>query len=88
VTLGKIFGQVLKKIRIDQGLSQEQLAFESGFHRTYISLLERGQKNPSLKTIFQLSKTLKINPSDMLRRIEIQATKLQKDDHKERRHDR
>lgn len=88
MTLEKIFGQVLKKIRIDQGLSQEQLAFESGYHRTYISLLERGQKNPSLKTIFQLAKTLKINPSDMFRRIETQATNLQKDDRKERRHDR
>lgn len=88
MTLEKTFGQVLKKVRIDQGLSQEQLAFESGFHRTYVSLLERGQKNPSLKTIFQLAKTLKITPSDMFRLIEFQATKLQKDDYEERRHNR
>lgn len=81
MTLEIIFGQVLKKIRLEKGLSQEQLADESGYHRTYVSLLERGQKNPTLKTIFQLSKALKINPSDLLQHIEIQAKKLLKDDY-------
>lgn len=38
------FGRVLREVRADRGLSQEQFGFESGFHRTYISLLERGLK--------------------------------------------
>ena len=70
MTVEKVFGQVLQEIRKERGLSQEQLGFESGYHRTYISLLERGQKSPSLNTIFQLAIALKVTPSEMLRRVE------------------
>ena len=68
-----LFGQLLQEIRKKRGLSQEELGFESGYHRTYISLLERGLKNPSLKTIFQLARALKIRPSEIIRRIENQT---------------
>ena len=67
-----LFGQLLQEIRKKRGLSQEELGFESGYHRTYISLPKRGQKNPSLKTIFQLAKALKIRPSEIIQRIENQ----------------
>ncbi len=67
-----LFGQLLQEIRKKRGLSQEELGFESGYHRTYISLLERGLKNPSLKTIFQLARALKIRPSEIIQRIENQ----------------
>ncbi len=70
--LERLFGQILQEIRQQRGLSQEELGFESGYHRTYISLLERGQKNPSLKTIFQLAKALKITPTEIIQRIENQ----------------
>ena len=71
-SLERIFGGILQDIRQKQGLSQEDLGFESGYHRTYISLLERGQKNPSLKAIFRLAKALKIKPSEIIKRIEDQ----------------
>jgi transcriptional regulator with XRE-family HTH domain len=64
------FGRVLRQFRKERGLSQEDLAFESGYHRTYISLLERGKKSPSLKTIFQLAKALNIEPSEIIGRIQ------------------
>jgi len=51
--LGSSFGLVLRQLRQNSGLSQEQLGFESGYHRTYISMLERGKKSPSLQTIFK-----------------------------------
>ena len=70
--LERLFGQILQEIRQRRDLSQEELGFESGYHRTYISLLERGQKNPSLKTIFQLAKALKVRPSEMIQGIESQ----------------
>jgi len=70
--LERLFGQILQEIRQQRDLSQEKLGFESGYHRTYISLLERGQKNPSLKTIFQLARALKISPSEIIHRIENQ----------------
>lgn len=45
MTPEKAFGRILKEIRHEHSLSQEELGFESGYHRTYISLLERGKKS-------------------------------------------
>ena len=58
----KAFSHILRKIRQKAGLSQEQLAFESDLHRTYISLLERGLRVPSLTATFQISSALNIKP--------------------------
>jgi transcriptional regulator with XRE-family HTH domain len=66
----KAFGRVLQQIRRERGLSQEVLGFESGYHRTYISFLERGKKSPSLSTIMDLSEALRVPASEMLRRVE------------------
>jgi len=63
------FSIILKKIRHESLLSQEQLALESGLDRTYISLLERGMRQPSLKTIFLISSALKIHPADLVRMV-------------------
>ena len=68
--LGEIFGEVIQVLRKKRGLSQEELAFESDLHRTYISLLERGKRIPGLKTIFQLAKALGVPPSEIIRRVE------------------
>ena len=68
--LGEAFGIALRRLRRDRGLSQERLGLESGYHRTYIGLLERGMKSPSLQTIFNLAKTLKIEPSELIREVE------------------
>ena len=65
-----VFGQVLQRIRLSRALTQEQLGFESGLHRTYISLLERGRKSPSLNTLFQLGKALRVSPSVILLEVE------------------
>ncbi|MFC4524817.1 helix-turn-helix domain-containing protein [Cupriavidus pinatubonensis] len=54
------FGAVLRELRKQQSLSQEKLAFESGLDRTYISLLEVGQRSPSLETMLALSRALQI----------------------------
>ncbi|OHE17258.1 MAG: transcriptional regulator [Syntrophobacterales bacterium GWC2_56_13] len=76
MSLEKAFGSVLRCLRQDRGLSQEALGFESGYHRTYISLLERGQKSPSLQTIFNLSKALKIAPADLIKQVEFRTHSL------------
>jgi len=52
------FGQYLKEVRTIRGLTQEELSFQSGLHRTYISLLERGKKSPTLETLFKICDTL------------------------------
>lgn len=64
------FGLVLRNARTERNLSQEKLAEISGLHRTYISLLERGTKSPSLTTIFTLSDALEVNPHHLIRLAE------------------
>jgi transcriptional regulator with XRE-family HTH domain len=54
------FGVVLRRLRNEKGMSQEELANISGFHRTYLSLLERGLKTPSLETLRKISQGLEI----------------------------
>lgn len=72
MTLAKVFGQVLKQKREALNLSQEELAFEAGLHRTYISLLERGIKTPTLNVLFRLADALDILPSQLIQEIEAQ----------------
>lgn len=64
------FGGVLRKLRAETGLSQEKLAFESGLDRTYISLLERGLRQPTLGTLFSLSEALNVRASLIVARLE------------------
>ena len=50
------FATVLKDLRTEKKISQENLAFLSGLDRTYISLLERGKRQPTLTSLFSISK--------------------------------
>lgn len=56
----KNFGETVRKKRRLKDLSQEQLAEKLGIHRTYMSFIERGQRNPSLLMLFKISRALKI----------------------------
>jgi transcriptional regulator with XRE-family HTH domain len=64
------FGRVLKQNRLERALSQENLGFDSGYHRTYISFLERGKKTPTLSTTMDFGDTLKVPASEMIRQLE------------------
>ena len=64
------FGRVLKKLRTDQGLSQENLALEAGLERTFISMMERGLRQPSLTTILKIAAVLNIPASDIVAEVE------------------
>ena len=68
--LERAFGEVLRQIRKSHGTSQESLGFDSDLDRTYISLLERGLKSPTLRTLFAMANVLEVRPSDVLRRTE------------------
>jgi transcriptional regulator with XRE-family HTH domain len=67
----KAFGQALRRLRTALQLSQEQLGFESGFDRTYISLLERGVQSPTLRTMFQICGALNISFAEMAQQVEL-----------------
>jgi transcriptional regulator with XRE-family HTH domain len=64
------FGRALRRVRMEKGLSQEELGFRAELHRTYISQIERGTKSPSLKTITRLAKALQITASELVRQAE------------------
>ena len=66
------FGEVLREARASRGMSQEQLAFACGRHRTFISLLERGHNSPTLRTLFTIADALEMPASDLIVGVEEQ----------------
>lgn len=60
------FGLEVKRRRVELGLTQEEFADQSGLHRTYVSGIERGQRNPTLDIILQIARALKCNAGDLL----------------------
>ena len=65
----QIFGDYTRRLRMQIGISQEELAELSCLHRTYISGVERGNRNISLVNIVRLAKALEITPSELLEGI-------------------
>jgi transcriptional regulator with XRE-family HTH domain len=66
----KALSNNLKKHRRRRGWSQEKLAEESGLHRTYVSGVERGDRNPTIEVIAKLAKALGVRPFDLLKDAE------------------
>lgn len=61
------FGQKVRAERAELGLSQEALASRAGVHRTYIGMIERGEKNITLENIERVAKALNLKLSDFFR---------------------
>lgn len=70
LSIEEAFGQTLRELRKEKGLSQEELAHESGLDRTFISLLERGKRQPSLGTIISITNVLGLTASNFIQQIE------------------
>ena len=66
------FGKVVRELRKQAGLTQEQLGLEAELRRTFVSLLELGQQQPTLATILKISKALKTPASRILELVEIE----------------
>jgi transcriptional regulator with XRE-family HTH domain len=66
-TIEKALGATVTELRIRQGLSQAALADKLGYSISYISKLERGQMNPTLKTLFDLADSLGIKPEVLVK---------------------
>lgn len=64
------FGQILRLVRISQQISQERLSQESGLDRSYISLLERGLRQPSITTLLQIAEALDVSASELILKVE------------------
>ena len=73
------FATVLKDLRTQKKISQENLAFLSGLDRTYISLLERGKRQPTLTSLFSISKALDMTLVDLTTALEEKVNENQTD---------
>jgi transcriptional regulator with XRE-family HTH domain len=62
----KAFGKHLRKLRLEQGLSQEDLTDAAGLSKNMIGMIERGEVNPTLTTIDGLAKGLKVEKSRLI----------------------
>jgi transcriptional regulator with XRE-family HTH domain len=62
----QIVGQILRQLREAKGLSQEQLAFEANLHRTYVSGIERGIRNPTVVILDRLAAALDVPVVELL----------------------
>lgn len=64
------FGEVLRKLRLEKGLTQEGLGLEAGIERNFVSLIERGLNLPTIATLFKLAQALGIPPSRIVELLE------------------
>jgi transcriptional regulator with XRE-family HTH domain len=65
----KQVGLNVKRLREASRLSQEDLAFEAELHRTYISGVERGVRNPTVTVVAKIAEALRVGPDQLLRAI-------------------
>ncbi|MBY9068241.1 helix-turn-helix transcriptional regulator [Hyphomonas sp. WL0036] len=65
----KKFGKRLRQLREERGWSQEEFADRAGLHRTYVSAVERGVRNPTLSVLSRLADALAVTLSDLVETI-------------------
>ena len=69
-SLSASFARALKRERLARGFSQEHLAHKAGLHRTYIGLLERGLRTPTIDTGHAIARALGLALSELVRDAE------------------
>jgi transcriptional regulator with XRE-family HTH domain len=65
-----VLGKELRKARIAAGMTQEELAFKADISRNYVSLLELGEKSPTVQILLRVCKALGVKASTIIARIE------------------
>lgn len=75
---GIAFGKVLRRLREEAGLTQEQFGFEADLRRTYVSILELGQQQPSLTTILKIAQALNCSPGSLLDMVSVEISQTKK----------
>jgi len=68
--LFRAFGAAVRRRREELGLSQEEFGFQSGMDRTYVSGIERGVRNPTIRVVIRLAAALGVKASTLMKRAE------------------
>jgi transcriptional regulator with XRE-family HTH domain len=66
-----VFGDKVRELRKQKGLSQEDLSFKADLHRTYIGMIERAEKNITLLNIEKIAVALDVEPHELLKKLEV-----------------
>lgn len=75
----KAFGVVISRLRVEKGLTQENLSGLAGIARSHLAALESGQKIAKLDTLWHIADALEIDPSELVRRAETEGRKKEKE---------
>lgn len=67
----RVTGQVIGRLRVQQGLSQEELAQKAGIARSHLAMIENGKKSANVETLWKIADALSIALSDIIRDIEL-----------------
>lgn len=70
---GLAFGRVLRTVRREVGLTQEQLALAADIDRTFVSLIERGERQPTVRVLFRLAAALHVSAARLIQMTEDQV---------------
>ncbi len=70
MSITEAFGKLVRETRIKLGLSQEELAERCGLHRNAIGFIERGERCPSIESVFAISQGLDISASKLVAKLE------------------
>jgi transcriptional regulator with XRE-family HTH domain len=73
--LPKILGRNIRRIRDNAGLSQEEVAFRAGLNRAYLSDVERGTRNPTVRVAGRIASALGVEPAELFRVVSDRPSK-------------
>ncbi len=66
-----LLGTTIRKLRLEQGFSQESLALAADLDRSYVGGIERGEHNLTIMNLLKIAKTLNVQPSELLIKIKL-----------------
>lgn len=69
-TLAREFGELVRRLRQERGYSQEEFSFRVGLHQTYVSSVERGERNVTIETADRIAKALDTTLAEMFGELE------------------
>lgn len=69
-TLARRFGELVRRLRQERGYSQEEFSFRVGLHQTYVSSVERGERNVTIQTADRIAKALGTTLADLFAQLE------------------